>query len=419
MTLCLTVPDDTDGLVHQLLPLGSGQPITTHVANIDSLANLAPLTRELYVDGGTAVPAAERDGSIARPFGTIQDGVDALALTSGGVLLIAPGAYGESVLGGGVGVPIDFVNLGANAGGVVSTQSIAIKGGAVSLIAVTVLGNITSTTTAQLRMDRSICIGTVTCSGLTMLSGSSISNTVTCTTFTGTDSTCNGSVNATGVMLLRDVTVLAALTTTVAGGTTRLDNVRVGTTYTANGAGTTTVARQCQIGLAFNATILDMAFCTVGDAVNTTGAATISFARIAGTFSCGAGATLYQARLSNVSAITGALFTDFESIAGVLPVLSYGSIAIQQTAPRITLSVAVPAVAAGAVNYVNVSLVGTNIEGMLTADSLIIANPVVDLIVAGAGGGFINVRFNAANSLRFAFVGPLLVGARDFIVGLV
>ena len=87
------------------------------------------------------------------------------------------------------------------------------------------------------------------------------------------------------------------------------------------------------------------------------------------------------------------------------------------TTSPVTLSVMVPTVAAGALGYVDVSLVGTPFEGM-PANAVVWASPQVDLAAAGAGnGGFINCRMSATNTLRFAFVGALAGGAANFTVG--
>ncbi len=87
------------------------------------------------------------------------------------------------------------------------------------------------------------------------------------------------------------------------------------------------------------------------------------------------------------------------------------------TSTPVTLSVTVPAVAAGALGYVDVTLVGTPLEGM-PANAIVWATPQADLAAAGAGnGGFINCRMSATNTLRFAFVGALAGGAANFTVG--
>lgn len=71
-------------------------------------ACLAPLHRTIYVDGNTAIPLADRNGSISCPYGTIQaaldtipappDLSDALDLSQPFVLLVASGNYFEDVV---------------------------------------------------------------------------------------------------------------------------------------------------------------------------------------------------------------------------------------------------------------------------------------------------------------------------------
>jgi hypothetical protein len=79
------------------------------------------------------------------------------------------------------------------------------------------------------------------------------------------------------------------------------------------------------------------------------------------------------------------------------------------------ISVAVPALAAAALGYVDVSLVGTALAGA-PAGSQIIAEPQADLAAAGAAGGFyVNARVSATNTVRLAFVGTLAGGNVNFL----
>lgn len=83
--------------------------------------------------------------------------------------------------------------------------------------------------------------------------------------------------------------------------------------------------------------------------------------------------------------------------------------------PNATISVAVPALAAAALGYVDVSTVGTDLEGIVAGDP-ITACPLADLAVAGAGnGGFLNARVSAADTIRCAFLGTLAGGATNFL----
>ncbi len=78
------------------------------------------------------------------------------------------------------------------------------------------------------------------------------------------------------------------------------------------------------------------------------------------------------------------------------------------------LTVTVPALAAGELGYANVSVVGTELEGLTVAD-VVVVNPVNDLHAAGAGGGFMaQPRVSAADTVRIAFVGALTGGAAAF-----
>lgn len=59
-----------------------------------------PLSRELYVDAGTTVPAADRDGSILAPFATIAAALAVAVLLPAGpvVINITAGTYAENIV---------------------------------------------------------------------------------------------------------------------------------------------------------------------------------------------------------------------------------------------------------------------------------------------------------------------------------
>lgn len=84
-------------------------------------------------------------------------------------------------------------------------------------------------------------------------------------------------------------------------------------------------------------------------------------------------------------------------------------------ATQAIISVAVPALAAGVLGYVDVSLVGSAIAGAV-AGSQVIASPQADLAAAGAGGGhFVGCRMSATNNARMSFVGTLAAGSVNFL----
>jgi hypothetical protein len=79
------------------------------------------------------------------------------------------------------------------------------------------------------------------------------------------------------------------------------------------------------------------------------------------------------------------------------------------------ISVAVPALAAAALGYVDVSLVGTALAGA-PAGSQIIATPQADLAAAGANQGhYVGARVSATSTVRLAFVGTLAGGNVNFL----
>jgi hypothetical protein len=78
-----------------------------------------------------------------------------------------------------------------------------------------------------------------------------------------------------------------------------------------------------------------------------------------------------------------------------------------------SVSVVVPAVAAGAVGYVNVSMAGTRLADLAVGEG-VVANPSAQLVAAGAGGAFVNCRVQAVGSVECAFLGPLAGGAVNF-----
>jgi hypothetical protein len=83
-----------------------------------------------------------------------------------------------------------------------------------------------------------------------------------------------------------------------------------------------------------------------------------------------------------------------------------------------TISVPVPAVAAGTLAYLNVSTVGTALEGIGTTD-VVVGAPAADLAAAGAGNGdYVGCRVSAASTLRLTFQGTLAGGSVNFVFSL-
>jgi len=83
--------------------------------------------------------------------------------------------------------------------------------------------------------------------------------------------------------------------------------------------------------------------------------------------------------------------------------------------PSAVISVVVPAVAAGTLAYLDVSTVGTTLEGVLAVGDVVLGVPAADLAAAGAGNGnYEGCRVSAANTLRLSFQGLLAGGAVNF-----
>ena len=79
-----------------------------------------------------------------------------------------------------------------------------------------------------------------------------------------------------------------------------------------------------------------------------------------------------------------------------------------------TVSVPVPAVALGALAYLDVSLAATSLAGIITSD-VVVASPTADLAAAGAGAGaYEGCRVSAASTVRMTFRGTLAGGAVNF-----
>lgn len=111
--------------------------------------------------------------------------------------------------------------------------------------------------------------------------------------------------------------------------------------------------------------------------------------------------------------VTGAVLLDgytaaWSAITGTTTAVANGS-------RSEVISVVVPAVVAGSVGYVDVTMVGA--LATVPANAPVYGAPQADLVAAGVGGGFINCRASALATIRCAFLGPLAGGAVNFTFG--
>lgn len=160
-----------------------------------------PLSTVRYVDVGTTVPAASRNGSQSAPFATIQAAVDNLGATVG-TIYIAPGTYPEAV---STAVGHQFIGMTSNraAAALPAVTSITTTGTAgmnLSLLAV-------ATVTAVAGVIASLCsLGTV---------AMTVATTLTLTQCTVGAFTAGSIANSTGS------TFNGAITLTTAAGISR------------------------------------------------------------------------------------------------------------------------------------------------------------------------------------------------------
>lgn len=361
--LCLAVPQGTVDEIHELLKSG-GAVVRPQLVDVQQLVDMLPLTRTRYVDKDTTVAAALRDGSIAYPFATIQAACDSLG-ASGGVVLIAPGQYTEPAISIAAG-QISLIGLGPKSQGSNANVTINNSVNSVSDLGASNISFINAlSTTARIFAD--------TCAITNFLAGAGVSIVQNCAI---TNVTCSGTLQAWD------------------------------TTFT----NTTTLATVESYNCAWAS----------GTAWSCTGNLTARASAFPNATSVGGAASIRNCNFGLALTVTGALSTDFASVAPILASVTAGSIGFGGVvSPKITISVVVPAVAAGQVGYVDVALGATKLAGFVPSGALLVANPTADLVAAGAGGGFINVRTNGANTARFAFLGPLAGGASNFTLGVI
>lgn len=98
-----------------------------------------------------------------------------------------------------------------------------------------------------------------------------------------------------------------------------------------------------------------------------------------------------------------------ETLAGIVRVKNVRGFIVP-----VTISVAVPALAATVTGYVDVSLAGTRLADMAVGENLA-CDPSADLAAAGAAAGyFVHARISAVGTARLLFVGTLAGGNVNF-----
>ena len=405
-----------------------------------------------YVDRTTTLPTANQTGSIISPFATIVQAI--AALPSGGTIMVVPGDYtseGALVFSANDWTLSSFdahPNYVYGAGGPKSVSVGAISG-PVSINMVGIVATSTVTTSAGLTADSCFFTGAINAgfmdafdcrllagaimniaigmsltdcridAGVVNCSVAGISRFVDCelnTSFAFTSV-------ATGTIIIcgRTNYFLQAIAGTITGANLTVQatpgqNIRQPTTIVATGAqGTVDITSLESGGVliyqpsanfnvdGFTAKPPGFWFDIFIDSTN------LSFV---GTLNQEVGATA-TTRIRNPNN------QPYPMVAGQMTRVRYqlnrwriGNPPSPST--QAVISVAVPALAAGVLGYLDVSLVGSAIAGPL-ANSQVIASPQADLAAAGAANGFyIGGRMSATNIFRMAFVGTLAGGNFNF-----
>lgn len=320
---------------------------------IEGVGVSALVTNVRYVDVGTSVPLAEQDGTLAAPFASMQDAFDSIDAVNA-IVYAAPGDYSAQTL-----VPsLDLESFSILSMGYVPQNGREFGEAIVGIRLVT----------------------------LPILDATAKSYQVV---FSG----CNpsGIGPGGGVLVAGSVTALGCNDLNVAGvtgyyfGCAVSGNLGMGDLYYDS-------CHFASCTIESDGTRIEM----VNTTFNPAAVADITFVDVAGSL-------VFDAYTCNQ------FFAATES-------LNNGVLTVRNRPKRDTATVVVPAVAAGSVGYVNVSTTGTPLEGIATGD-LVVANPATDLVAAGLGGGFINARVSAPDTIRCAFVGPLAGGAVNFFFG--
>jgi hypothetical protein len=318
---------------------------------IEGVGVSALITNVRYVDVGTSVPLAEQDGTLAAPFASMQDAFDSIDAVNA-IVYAAPGDYSAQTL-----VPsLDLENFAILSMGYIPQNGREFGESVVGMKLVTL--PITDATAKSYQI---------------VLAGCSTS----------------GIGPGGGLIAAGSVTALGCTGVDVAGvsgyyfGCAVAGNLGMGQLYYDS-------CHFASCTIETDGTLVEM----VNTTFNPAAVADITFVDVAGQL-------ILDAYTCN-------------QFFGATESLNNGDLVVRNRPKQATISVVVPAVAADAVGYVDVSTVGTLLEG-ITTGQVVVANPTADLVAAGAGGGFINARVSAADTIRCAFNGALAGGASDFV----
>lgn len=435
-------------LVHR----GGDDWVTLSEAAPEPEAAVLPLTNVYYVDQASTAPSP--DGSIAAPYATLQAAIDAsfsAVFIEGrklATIIVAPGEYGACLF------PSDAESLENNYDASVTIQAMApgtvfvdslgsltpAYGFAVTLIGLNVAefsAADVGPSVAQITLSLVDCVVSDAGAGLDLVGDVDALRTQVSAEIAIADGALRAidcaftdvsTITANSIVLRRS-TLDAG---TVVASTLELDRSSVSNVVLTGSLQASYSTFQLSCDGSVNAT-----YCQTSG-FDATGNAGLSFCTIEGTVSVSAGdlsltsshlkviditvsgdAQMHNVRRDGVVAgvtVGGTLTIDsisYWQLAGFA--LTAGQVA-QSGFGSVSIPIIVPAVAAGEVGYAEGTLVGSTAEGVYFVNTPITVNPSGDLEAAGPGGGLINARMSANDTVRCTFIGPLTGGSHMFTV---
>ena len=377
-----------------------------------SSAGGAAMRNAKFVDPNTDVPLAQQTGSDEAPFATIAQAIAALGLVGGGAVLLNPGQYPAEALVLATQVPLTFRGLSyADAAPCDLSLVTLASRETVALVDVFNFGSLTYRFNLYLENSKVTgdAIHSVEGEGNCKLINSEVTGQLETDQGEARQSAIGLFFNNTGSCFLTDSNVVTQLTASgnlIASGVVGQNFIPSGTTIdlTVTAVGYTLdnftcfrlqQVESCQI----SGTL------TVVDTELHQPIRNCSF--VAGAVLSGPAGASFQ--LDNVS------YASFLAAGGT--VAGGATLEVLASQPHATISIVVPALAAGELGYATGSLVGTILEG-IQPNTPICVTATQDLTAAGAtrGGVYGSPRISAANTVKVAFNGALAGGASNFIV---
>lgn len=372
-----------------------------------SLAGSTRLSTVLFVDGGSTATGTP-NGSISNPFLTVQAAVD--VAPAGATIYVCPKLtpYAEdvhidtftmSIIG--LAVP-DF-----DSEQFVSIQSIHPTTGFLGLQNLTVgLINDAGSGTSVNLVDVNVTGADdgITCG--TLVASSSI----------GGGCTIAGPITVNGVVEIRDVAITGSGTSCtdfIYSGSTDPQSEQACSVSNVTATGNLSLQGANLTGNGYSADNFTLRGCNLAQtmSLSASGAEGAPATVYGTTKSDPASVITFVASLEGSRLVVDAFSNQWMNNT-VLTVFEF--VEVVGALPHVSISVAVPGVAAGAVGYATVSTTDTELAG-ITASDVVVANPTAQLHAAGTGGAYVNCRVSALETIELAFLGPLAGGNLNFL----